>query len=525
MMNGKPAKMEFLRLMWGFCGATRIRRSAFHVQPSAFTFCSLVLIVLVGSPFLSLVQSSPAFAGGQDATQADPRRMRFEPVEFHPPEPDRVVLDNGMIVYLLEDHELPLVTISAFIRTGSWLDSPDRVGLASFTGTLMRTGGTQRMTAEEVDAELEHLAADISVGIGRVSGSAMLDVLKKDLQQGLRIFADILRAPRFDPTRLELAKLQAIEAIRRRHDRPQSIAGREFPKLIYGPRHPFARETSVESVSRITRQDLRAFHERTVHPNGIILGVTGDFEKEAILALLRGTFGDWTKGKVEAIRLPPLKGEAGVPGPDGRKVVRYIGKGTSQTHLRVGHLSLKENDPDYAALVIANDILGGGSFRSRLFQDVRTRQGLAYSVGSGLRPGVWERGVWLMYAQTKLDSTEQVVTSLLANMQQLREQPVTDPELDEAKEAFVNSFVFSFTSPSRIVGRLMGLEYDGLPKDFLQQLRDRVVKLTKDDVLRAARRHLHPDRVTILAVGSGEALRKVLAGFGEVKEIKLEPTR
>jgi predicted Zn-dependent peptidase len=203
--------------------------------------------------------------------------------------------------------------------------------------------------------------------------------------------------------------------------------------------------------------------------------------------------------------------------------VRFIGKGTSQTHVRVGHLTIKENDPDYPALSILNDILGGSSFRSRLFQDVRTKQGLAYSVGSSLRAGVREQGVWLMRAETKSESTHDVISRLVANMERLREQPVTDAELAEAKEAFVNSFVFSFTSPSSIVARLIGLEYDGLPKDFLQQLRDQVVKLTKEDLLRAARAHLHPDRIKILAVGPAEALPRVLSGFGEVKEIKLVP--
>ena len=139
-----------------------------------------------------------------------------------------------------------------------------------------------------------------------------------------------------------------------------------------------------------------------------------------------------------------------------------------------------------------------------------------------MRPGTWERGFWLMYAQTKVESTGQVIGSLLDNVERLRREPVSDDELDEAKEAFVNSFVFSFTSPARIVNRLMGLEYDGLPKDFLQRLRDRVVKLTKEDLLRAARAQLHPDNVAILAVGSGEALPGMLATFGEAEEIKLD---
>lgn len=476
---------------------------------------ALLVVIVAGG-------SSSGLAQGVTGGLPDPREMRFEPVEFRAPEPERVVMPNGMVVYLLEDHELPLVTVSAMFRTGGWLDPSDKVGLAAITGSVMRTGGTGRMTADEVDEALEHIAAEISVGIGRTSGSAMLDVLEKDLDTGLRIFADILRTPRFEPTRVELAKLQTMESIRRRDDRPESIAGRHFRKLLYGQGHPLAREPSLESVSRIDREDLAAFHRKTVHPNGVILGVTGAFEKEAMLAALRGVFGDWARGAVRAVDLPSVSNGVRGPGGDGEAVVRYVGKGTSQTHLRVGHLTLKEKDPDYPALAIANDILGGSSFRSRLFMDVRTRQGLAYSVGSGLRPGVWGRGIWLMYAETKSESTGQVIKSLIANLQRLREQPVTDEELEEAKEAFVNSFVFSFTSPARIVNRLISLEYDGLPKDFLEQLRDKVVKLTKEDLLRAARAHLHGDRLKILAVGPGKALPEMLSTFGKVQEIELK---
>ena len=446
--------------------------------------------------------------------------MAFAPVTFMPPTPERIMLENGMVVYLLEDHELPLVTVTATMKTGAWLDPSDKIGLAGIAGVTMRTGGTQRMGAEALDQELEQLAATVSVGIGTESGSAMLDVLTKDLSRGLRLFADVLTAPAFDLARVELAKLQTIEGIRRRQDQPQSIAGREFAKLLYGSEHPYARESTVESVSRITRDDLLAFHARTVHPNGIILGVTGDFDKTAMLAMLQEVFGGWKKGDVPAIVLPPIVADAARAE---KTIVRFIGKGTSQTHLRTGHLSIKENDPDYPAMVLLNDILGGSSFRSRLFNDVRTKRGLAYSVGSSFRAGVREQGVWAMRAETKVESTQEAISRLVANMEQLREQPVTDGELAEAKEAFVNSFVFSFASPSAIVGRLIGLEYDGLPKDFLQQLRDKVVQVTKDDLLAAARKHLHPERLRILAVGPPNALVPLLSAFGEAKEIKLPP--
>ncbi len=474
-----------------------------------------VVAGLLGLAML-LVSGFTACAG--EAILSDPRAMKFQPVEFSPPEPERVVLENGMIIYLLEDHELPLVTVTATMRTGSWLDPTEKVGLASMTGAVMRTGGGGGLSAEQVDAELEQFAGEVSIGIGRQSGSASLDVLSKDLHRGLEIFAGLLRAPAFEPARVELAKLQAIEGIRRRQDNPGSIVGREFAKMLYGTDHPSARESSLDSVRRITRDDLVRFHRETVHPNGILLGVTGDFKKDDILASLRKVFGNWEKGIVPELKIPDVsEADGALP------MVRFVNKDTSQTHLRVGHLSIKESDPDYVALAIANDILGGSSFRSRLFNDVRTKRGLAYSVGSRLSTGMHDQGVWLMRAETKLSSTQEVIERFVANIERMRAQPITDGELAEAKEAYVNSFVFSFSSPSAIVSRLVELEYDGLPKDFLQQLRTKVVQLSKEDVLAAAKKHLRPDRLKIVAVGSGEALPKALATFGEVKEIKLSP--
>lgn len=485
-----------------------VKRETRNVTRWGFVLCSMIMAVAI--PVLA------ACAG--DLALDDPRQMTFKPVEFTPPEPDRVVLENGMIVYLLEDHELPLISITATMRTGSWLDPAEKIGLASLTGSIMRTGGGGGLSSERVDEELEQFAGDVGISIGRQSGSASLDVLSKDLKRGLQIFAGLIRTPAFEPARVELAKLQVIEGIRRRQDHPGSIVGREFVKLLYGADHPTARESSIRSITSLTRDDLVAFHRKTIHPNGMMLGVTGDFDKSAMLALLREVFGDWEKGGVPVLTIADVPQE-----PTAKPVVRFVNKETSQTHLRLGHLSIKEQDPDYVALAIANDILGGSSFRSRLFNDVRTKRGLAYSVGSRLNSGVHDQGVWLMRAETKLPSTQEVITRFVVNMERMRTELVTDSELAEAKEAYVNSFVFSFASSSAIVGRLVELEYDGLPKDFLQQLRARVIALTKEEILAAAKKHFHPERLTIVAVGAGEALPKLLSGFGEVKEIKLAP--
>ncbi|HJT19818.1 MAG TPA: pitrilysin family protein [Nitrospira sp.] len=482
-----------------------VMRKALGVMRKRLVLGAIIVCLLVP------LAVAAAFALG------DPRTMTFTPVEFTPPDPDRLVLENGMVVYLLEDHELPLVNVTATIKTGGWLDPADKIGLAAVTGTVMRTGGGAGLSAEQVDEELEQLAADLNISMGRQSGSATLDILSKDVKRGLQIFAGLLKSPAFDAGRLELAKLQAIETIRRRQDSPGSIVSREFVKQLYGPDHPTARESTVDTVRRITRDDAVAFHRRTVHPNGIILGVTGDFQKTEMLAMLRDVFGDWKKGDVPELKIADVAESAQ------KLAIRFIDKETSQTHLRVGHLSIKEDDPDYAALAIANDILGGSSFRSRLFNDVRTKRGLAYSVGSRLNTGMHDQGVWLMRAETKLPSTQEVISRFVANMERMRTDLVSDQELAEAKEAYVNSFVFSFPSASSIVNRMIELEYDGLPKDFLQQMRARVVALKKEDLLAAARKHFHPDRLTIVAVGPGQALPKMLSAFGEVKEIKLAP--
>jgi predicted Zn-dependent peptidase len=381
----------------------------------------------------------------------------------------------------------------------------------------MRTGGTARMTGDQIDEELEFLAASVAIGIGGESGTAGLDILKKDLPRGLAIFADMLRAPAFEPAKVEQAKRQVLEAIRRRPDNPAGIAAREFRKLIYGADHPFGRESTTDTVSRITREDLVAFHRQFFVPNSLMLGVTGDFEKAAMLDALRKAFGDW---KPQTAALPPIPP---VTASTSSRSVYVLHRDITQTHLRVGHLSVKEDDPDYFALALLEDILGGNSFTSRLFRDVRSRQGLAYSVGSRLFPGNLGPGVIMLQALTKAPTTHQTLSSMLDQMERLRKEPVTDEELQLAKDAFLNSFVFSFADAGQIVGRLMSLEYHGLPKDFLQRFRDSVVKLTKMDLLRVAYKHLHPDRVIILAVGKDDAFEKPLSTFGRINALTLKP--
>jgi predicted Zn-dependent peptidase len=267
----------------------------------------------------------------------------------------------------------------------------------------------------------------------------------------------------------------------------------------------------MESLGRISREDLIAFHKKTIHPNGIILGVTGDFTRDEMVASLLDAFGDWETGKVPEVKIAEVpKSEAD------RAVIHFINKDTSQTHLRVGHLSIKKDDPDYAPLAIANDILGGESGASRLFNEVRTRRGLAYSVGSELSTGVFDDGMWVLWAETKRPSTTEVLEEMVAGIERISSELVSDEELAASKEGYMHSSVFDVSSASKIVSRLMKLEYEGLPDDFFLQLRERILHVSKHDVLAVAKKYLRLDRLKIMAVGSGGALSKVLPPIANV---------
>lgn len=452
----------------------------------------------------------------ETATSPDPRRMAFPPQPFQPPKAERMTLSNGIVLYLLEDHELPLINLQVMIRTGDLYEPSDKIALAGMTGTVMRTGGTRQHRGDEIDEMLDQIAARLSVGIGTDSGGASLGVLKKDFDFGLQLLAGILMHPAFEEEKLTLAKNRALEGIRRRNDRPSSIASREFWKQIYGADNPYARESTEETVNAIQREDLVSFHNKYFAPNNLMIGVTGDFNKREMIEKIEKAFSGWEKKEIKFPKVPPvLDRKAGG--------VYHIQRPIPQTQVRIGHLGIKQENPDSFALSVMNDVLGGGGMASRLFSDVRSRQGLAYSVGSVFRPGKLERGIFLAYSGTRVESTHQAISTIIEHIQKVRKEPVSDEELRRAKEAFLNSFIFSFSSPAQIVGQQMSLEYYGLPADYLEQYRDNVAKVTKADVLRVAREYLHPDRLVILAVGDETRFDQPLSRLGKVEQIEVGP--
>ncbi len=444
---------------------------------------------------------------GQALTPAD---IEYPPLnEIAIPQAERVEMSNGMIVFLLEDHELPLINVSARIRTGSRYEPIEKVGLASITASVMRTGGAGDRTGAEVDLFLEDRAASLGGGIGSSVGAAGMGVLKESFGEVLPVMADMLRRPRFEADKIEDAKVPRKSAISRRNDSPGSITGREFAKLVYGAASPYGRHTENATIDAITQQDLIEFHARYYHPNHIMLGVTGDFDRDEVLAAIEREFGDWQPAELD------LPEEFEISPAEAGKVYFVEKTDVTQTNFRVGHLGTTVDSPDYFAIQVMNKIFGQG-IASRLFNKIRSEKGLAYSIFGSVGANYDYPGVFQVGGQTKLESTAEALEAVLAEIQHMKEGEVTEEELSYAKNSFLNSFIFNFDSPGEIVGRQMLYEYYGYPADFLQQIRTGITAVTTADVQAAAQRHLHPDQLIVLAVGDPERLDRPLDEFGEI---------
>jgi zinc protease len=466
------------------------------------------LFYLLSGLFVAVLTCSCALQSGKQLLRK-PETFTFKPVQYKVPSPARVVLDNGMVLYLLEDHELPLIEMSALIRTGSIYESPDYAGLAALTGDVMRTGGTETMSPEKIDEALEYIDARIAVSLETESGSASLSVMQKDFDQGFDIFTRIIRSPAFASERLAIAKEQKIAALRETNDNPQSLAFRQFKKLLYRG-NPRGNLPTIDSIQRIERTDLQRFYQTFFHPNRIILGVSGDFSSADMIAKLKKSFGNWKPVDTPLPRIAPPQNSAVLS-------LNYLQKKMSQSTIILGNLAPEKQSPDYYAFEIVNYILGGGGFSSLLTSEIRSNRGLAYSVGSFYRADV-DYGVFGAYCMTKSASTAQALELMFDIIKRMGETDLAGQH-KQAKESLINSFIFAYTSSSQMVSQTMSLEYDHLPPDFLAQYPAKIADVTLDEVRRAAGNYLHPEQSIVLVVGKSEALDKSLTRFGPVRKI------
>jgi predicted Zn-dependent peptidase len=487
-------------------------------------FAPLALAVLLGLAGSALAPAARSAAPGKTAKAsssgypyklASPSSIKIKPFHFNPPEPRREVLSNGMVLYVMEDHELPIVNVSAYVKTGSLYDPAGKSGLAGLTAATLRTGGTTRQTGDEIDQALDFVGA--SLGFGAYSSeilSAGGTSLVKDSDLLIRTLADILQHPVFADNKLELARNQALEGIRRQNDEPQAIAQRQFKRLVYGASSPWAQTPTLASVRSITRQDLIDFHRRYFHPNDTILAIAGDFKADDMLAKLRNAFGDWEKASIDYPKIAPLQ--------DIRKSAVYVvNKDVPQTVIWMGHLGYRRGDPNRPAIEVMNQILGQGPFTSRLMQQVRSDRGYAYSVWGGSFPGT-DRGMFYAEAESKTESAIPAAKLMDQIIAQMKTNPPSEAEVKSAKEQILNSYVFQFASPFGIVDQRATFEMLGYPRDYMKTYPEAVRKVTPADVKAAALKYLHPDRMVMLLVGNESELKPGFSKLGSVTELPLD---
>ncbi|GAB4325587.1 MAG: pitrilysin family protein [Leptolyngbyaceae cyanobacterium] len=424
------------------------------------------------------------------------------------PDYTRFQLANGMVVYLMEDHELPLVSGTMLIRTGDRWEPADKVGLAEIMATTLRTGGTQKRTGDQINQFLERRAASVETGMGEASGSAGFSTLTENLEEVFDLFAEVVRQPAFPEDKLKLAKTQQRGAIARRNDNPGGIASREFAKLIYGNTSPYARTVEYSTLDNISRSDLVRFYQQYYAPQNVLLGIVGDFDSQQMRKLVEAKFGDWKSapGVVKKQALPAVtQAQKG-------NVFLVDQPQLTQSNIQIGHLGGQLNNPDYAALSVMNGVLNG--FGGRLFNQVRSREGLAYSVYASWQPNFDYPGVFTAGGQTRSDATVPFVKSVMAEIEKIRTAPVTDKELAYAKDTVLNSFIFNFQDPAQTLSRLLRYEFFGYPKDFIFRYRKGVEATTIADVQRVAKTYLKPEDLVTLVVGNAAQIQPPLTSLG-----------
>lgn len=432
---------------------------------------------------------------------------------FKPQQPKRIVLSNGMIVYLTENHELPLISGSAMIRGGADSEPAEKTGLVELYGATWRTGGTEKLSGDQLDDYLEARAAKVEASGGEASTGVSFNCLKGDFHDVLAIFVDLLRKPAFREDKLSLEKKQMNSSISRRNDESDDIASMQTDILGYGKKSAYARIPEYATVAAVTRADLLQWHKQHVSPNNIIFGVVGDFDSKEMEATLRKEFGEWPRGeKVQEAKVTIAPEKPGI----------YVVEKTdvNQSEIRMIGPGIVRKNPDYFALQVMNEIFGGG-FSSRLFSNLRTKAGLAYSVGGGVGSGWDHPALTVLQIGTKTETTSEAIKGLWEQVDLLKQDAPTELEMKRSKDAILNSFIFNFDTPAKVLREQETYEFYGYPKDFLEQYRAGVEKVTAADVLRVANKYVHKEDLKVLVVGNTHEFEKQLAALGPVTPIDI----
>lgn len=454
-------------------------------------------MILAGAVVAAVIPVFPSVA--QIAPR--PEDIHYQPLDFTPPSASdfRTELSSGVPVYLAPSSEFPLVTITFSFKGGSFLDSADKVGLARMTGAMIRRGGSETVSAEDLDEQFDFLAAQVSASSGALFSSASLNTLSANLDDAYALFLDMLIHPGFQSDKVELYRTESIERMKQRNDNAQGILRRQWAMMMFGEDHFAGRQTTINTLSNISIADLYDFQKKVFQPGNLIISVTGDFQPQQMLARLEKTLSGWERRA--PIADPPAPTASFEPG------VYHIEKDIPQGKVLIGQRSVMRDDPDYFPLLVMNNILGGGGFTSRIMSKVRSDEGLAYSAGSRMSMPPYYPGVFQAFFQSKNRTVALATQLIMAEIDRIRAEPVSALELATAKNSFIETFPRRFESKGATVRTFINDEWTHRDSGYWQTYRQNVASVTAADVLRVARSHLSPEDLAILVVGKWDAIQ------------------
>ncbi len=466
---------------------------------------ALALAALATAAAPEFAAAAAKSAKSAAAIAVRPERLVFGELKFDVPAAAkyRHELPGGVVAYVVEDHALPLVKLSALLRTGAFREPEGRTGLAALTATMLRKGGTASLTPEQFDEKVDFLAAQIGSAAGDVRATASLDVITPALAEGLDLFFEMLTAPRFDPARLEIEKGILLEGMKQRNDDAGDIVNREWGFLLRGEQHFAARQMTAAELAALGREELAAFHRRTYGAEHLVLAISGDVDTPVLLADLERRLAGWHAGEPD-----PAWPPAG-PEFEPRPGLYQVEKDIPQGKVRIGHLGAQWRDwadPEMYALMVMNDILGGGGFTSRLTKRIRSDEGLAYGASSGFGIGTFWPGVFAMAFDSKNATVAYATEIALEELGKIRTGEPSEEEMRVSKNSFIDTFPRSFESAARIANTFANDEVIGRAPDYWMQYRDRLRAVTATQVRAAAEKYLHPERLVMLVVGKWEEI-------------------
>ncbi|KAA6423167.1 MAG: peptidase M16 domain [Trebouxia sp. A1-2] len=416
--------------------------------------------------------------------------------------PQEVILENGLKVFLLEDHEVPLV------------------GLATISAGVQRAGGTRQHPGSALDEALELRAASIE---GGASGEAIgmgFECLTEDLEEVLGLFSEVIQEPALQQDKVAFYKAQVLNLIVHRNDNAAIIPGRELRKLVYGRDSVFARSPLAAQIAAVTAEDVADFLHAWERPDGAVFGMAGDFDGKQAITLLNKSLGKWRPHDSQPAEPPAIPTTPPPPPDSPRRLFLVDRSGQSQASIAVGEMGIDLLDPDSFALDVLGDIMNG--FGGRLFDEIRSKEGLAYSVSGGWNTTPADH-VGLFVAGGETAKPVEFLAALQRVLQDIRKEAPSQKVLDTAKAQTLNSFVFNFASTNTQLQRILIYSLLGLPQDYLFQYKTGIEHVTSEDVRNAALRHLHPEQQIVVVAADRDSFEAPLKQrFGKVESLSID---